>query len=180
MVLLNKLITNTNHHSSIAYDYMTQNRNSTVRVWVGTSVSDYRYYFNTVNLTQISNGAVQDVYAAFYTVVISMSGGIVPAATNTSGSSIGFIDSCNPSATSEQTCIMGSSNYCVRKEDCGSIDDPGADPLTKMVSIYIAFQGSDSILSRLKSAGMVPTQFSQYSWSQYFGAVSSLVTPSTN
>lgn len=100
------------------------------------------------------------LYAAFLTGIIVLDNGLFNNRTLTwDNSCIGDI------------CVSGGGK-CVREQDCALKTDEAPKPEegeTRGVKIMIAFAGYDDILTPLSSAGSLPTKFTAFAWSSYFG-----------
>lgn len=174
------------HHTlisshSLAYDYMVKNRNSTVRVYMGDGSSEPRYFFNPVNKTEAEKSQTPvDVMVNFYTVKVTMLKGVVSntvSGNSTTNYGINWDNSCDENV--ENGCIFDMVD-CVRRKDCGVINDPTKQAAEKMIKIYVTFTGDDSISNPLKSSSFMPSRFRQFSLGKYYDSIAKSIIPKTN
>jgi hypothetical protein len=91
---------------------------------------------------------------------------------NANTTAIYFDNTCDAANTN---CIMDLSQPCVNGKHCGSKitdTDAGSD-----VSVYVAFDGTDSDFRPLRSSGLLPARLRAFSWWSYYSTVANAIVP---
>lgn len=92
----------------------------------------------------------------------------------------GLDNNCDTAGT---WCILDTTQPCIRKVDCGikygTSGEIGSSS-NQDVKVFIGFDGTDRDYNPLRSAGLLPSQFRAFAFSNYFNQVASVFVPSAN
>lgn len=106
-----------------------------------------------------------------------MTNGLFTVAIN---STLPFENNCDSAG---EWCILDNTQPCIRGVDCGirfGSSSSIGNSNNEDVKIFIGFDGTDNGQNPLRSAGILPTQFRAYAFSNYFNQISSVFVPSIN
>lgn len=144
---------------------MEENVNATVRIWVGSQATEYRYYQNM-------DGSA---YVIYYTAIIELNNGFFPYPTSNSTNNIVFENNCQA-----DYCILDSSYPCVRGVDCGVANSTSSSTTNSNnmdVKIFLAWQGTAAKAVPLTSASLLPSNFRAFAFSQYVAQFMNTLIP---
>jgi hypothetical protein len=151
-----------------------------VQMWVpgglpdGGDVSSYRRAFFASG-TNFTLNTTDTQFVLYYSGLISLNNGLFTDVNDTTN--VFFENMC-----SYGYCILDTGMPCINNVDCGitlseaNNNSTGLFPSipSKDVKIMLGFQGTDGMGNYLKSANLLPSQFRQYSFSNYYGLVASV------
>ncbi|KAG2393079.1 hypothetical protein C9374_009656 [Naegleria lovaniensis] len=148
--------------------FMNVSENSTVTVWVGNTKSESVYFRS---LKSISG---RDSFTLYYTIAVTLDGGLVNQTSILNRQPIEFIDNCD--AAKEQ-CSVDISLPCVRQRQCGQYFDQASNTDVK---IFVSWTGTDNTGTPLRSYGLLPSNFRFLAFENYFSSFKNLLTPKEN
>lgn len=144
---------------------MNVSENSTVTVWVGNTKSESVYFRS---LKSISG---RDSFTLYYTIAVTLDGGLVNLTSVLNRKPIEFIDNCD---NAKEQCSVDISLPCVRQRQCGQYYDQTSNTDVK---IFVSWTGTDNTGTPLRSYGLLPSNFRFLAFENYFSSFKNLLTP---
>jgi len=146
---------------------MNGSENSTISIWVGGTQSSEQYFRTVYSVT-----GARDAFTMYYTAAITLDGGIVNG-TSVNYKAISFIDNCD---SAKKSCGISIEYPCVRQTQCGQYYDTSTES-QQDVKVFIAWTGTDSTGTPLRSYGLLPSNFRFLAFENYFNSFVDLLTP---